>query len=286
MQESATVAYVPTFECQVTVPEVEGLDSGKITVGRHLTADCKGDNAQGFDFSKAAVKPEAKYFLKIFSVKPESSGSFKMDFTMYLAGEKNLSEYPLTDGTNEIVLNSQPVKVESVLKPTENGKPQEPFGPMFPLGISVPGSYYLYALGLLFLFVIYLIFKGRRLHYYRKLKLKLNEYQSPVDPEAQFYRAVRSAEKQGYPLPELEKAFRLYGLRSYQLPLFDLSNDRAIRYFKRNYPEHKEARVQLQKLLGEFEVLNQAPAVDEERKSQLVKKLYKFVDHYKGHPHE
>ncbi|MCC2680160.1 MAG: hypothetical protein K0R29_2736, partial [Pseudobdellovibrio sp.] len=37
---------------------------------------------------------------------------------------------------------------------------------------------------------------------------------------------------------------------------------------------------------GEFEVLNQAQTVDEERKSQLVKKLYKFVDHYKGLSHE
>ncbi|MCC2678792.1 MAG: hypothetical protein K0R29_1368, partial [Pseudobdellovibrio sp.] len=117
------------FNCQVSMPEVEGLESGKMTVGRHLIADCKGENTEGFDFSKAAVKPEAKYFLKIFSVQPESSGSFKMDFTLYLAGEKNLSEFPLTDGTNEIVLNAPPVKVESVLKPTEDGKPQEPFGP-------------------------------------------------------------------------------------------------------------------------------------------------------------
>jgi hypothetical protein len=268
------------------MPEVEGLESGKMTVGRHLIADCKGENTEGFDFSKAAVKPEAKYFLKIFSVQPESSGSFKMDFTLYLAGEKNLSEFPLTDGTNEIVLNAPPVKVESVLKPTEDGKPQEPFGPMFPISIAVPYSYYLFALGLVAVLVIYLIVKGRRLHYYRKLKAKLVEHHSPVDPEAQFYRAVRSAEKQGYPLPDLEKAFRLYSLRSYQLPLFDLSNDRVIRYFRRNYPEHKDARIQLQKLLGEFEVLNQAQTVDEERKSQLVKKLYKFVDHYKGLSHE
>lgn len=270
------------FECQVSVPETEGLESGKITVGRHLIADCKGENTEGFDFAKASVKPEAKYFLKIFSVKPETSGSFKMDFTFYLAGDKNLGEFPLTDGTNEIILNSQPLKIESVLKPSDDGKPQQPYGPMFPIGISVPGSYYLYALGLLAVLAIYLVIKGRRIHYYRKLKAKLNEYQSPVEPEAQFYRAVRSAEKQGYPLPELEKAFRLYSLRSYRLPLFDLSNQRAIRYFKRNYPEHKDARIQLQKLLGEFEVLNQTQVVDEERKAQLVKKLYKFVDHHKG----
>lgn len=275
-----------TFSCQISVPEAQGLENGKITVGRHLVADCKGENSENFDFAKATVKPEAKYFLKIFSVQPDSAGSFKMDFTYYLAGQRNLREFPLTDGVNEIILESQPLVVESVLKPTEDGKPQEPYGPVFPLKIGIPATYYLYALSLLILFVVYLVVKAKRLQYYRKLKAKLTQYHSPVDPEAQFYRAIRAAEKQGYPLPELEKAFRLYSLRSYRLPLFDLSNDRVIRYFKRNYPEHKDARVQLQKLLGEFEVLNQASAVDEERKSQLVKKLYKFVDHHKGISHE
>lgn len=271
-----------TFECQVAVPDAPGLESGKITVGRHLLLDCKGDNSENFDFSKAAFNPESKNFFKIFSVQADPNGTVKMDFTFYITGNIKLNEFPLTDGTNEVVLDTQPVKVESVLKPTEDGKPQEPFGPVFPLTIAVPTSYYFYALGVVAAFVLYLIIKGRRLNYYRKLKNKLTEYNSPVDPESQFYRAVRSAEKQGYPIEELENAFRLYSLRSYQLPLFDLTDARVIRYFRRNYPEHKEARVQLQKLLGEFEVLKQAQMVNDERKSQLVKKMYKFVDRHKG----
>jgi hypothetical protein len=275
-----------TFECQTSIPEVDGLESGKLTVGRHILASCKGETGDSFDFHKATVKADAKNFIRIFSLDSSSTDAFKMDFTLYKTGEVKLSDFVLTDGTNEIVLNSSPLKVESVLKPTQDGKPPEPFGPLLPISISTPVSYYFYAVGLVFVVVLYFVLKAKRLNYYRKLKNKLSQYNSPVDPESQFYRAIRSAEKQGYPLQDLEKAFRLYSLRAYRLPLFDLPNERAIRYFKRNYPEHKEARLHLHKILNEFESLKQAPEPDQEKKNDLIKKLYRFVDNNKGLPHE
>ena len=275
-----------TFECQTSIPEVSGLENGKMTVGRHMLLSCKGSSSESFDFSKAAFAPEAKNLIQLFSLKSQSADAFAMDVTLYTTGKINLSDYKLTDGVNEIVLNAAPITVESVLKQPEDGKPQEPFGPILPIPINIPQIYYLYLAAVVLLTALYLFLKARRLRYYRKLKNNLSQYQSPIDPESQFYRAIRTAEKEGYPLPELEKAFRLYGLRSYKLPLFELSNDRVIKYFKRNYPEFKETRIQLQKLLGEFEMLGKNPAVDSERKSELVKKMYKFVDHHKGISHE
>jgi hypothetical protein len=275
-----------TFDCQTLIPEVVGLENNKMTVGRHILAACKGDGSESFDFSKAGFKPEAKYFIHLFKAESSAADTFKIDFTLYKTGQVKLSDFVLTDGTNEIVMNASPVNIESVLKPTADGKPQEPYGPILPISFAVPLSYYLYFAGLVVLILLFFILKARRLNYYRKLKNKLNQYNSPVDPESQFYRSVRTAEKHGYPLSELEKAFKLYNLRSYRLPLFDLSNERAIRYFKRNYPEHKEARLQLQRLLGEFESLNQIPDVDNERKTELVKKLYRYVDHNRGLSHE
>src|SRR5437868_9607892 len=105
-----------TFECQTAVPEVEGLENNKMTVGRHVIASCKGDTSESFDFSKAAFKPDAKYAIHLFKVESSSPDAFNMDFTLYKTGDVKLSDFVLTDGTNEIVLNANPVKVESVLK--------------------------------------------------------------------------------------------------------------------------------------------------------------------------
>ena len=87
----------------------------------------------------------------------------------------------------------------------------------------------------------------------------------------------------GYPLEQIEKAFRLYNLRTYQLPMFDLSNDRIFKYFKRNFPQYKSTRGHLLKLLEEFEEMqkrrNTLTASD---KQELINKLYRYIETNKG----
>ena len=271
------------FDCQVAVPEVNGLEANKITVGRHLTLTCKGDSVAALDFSKISFKPDDKNLFHIFKASASGDQGFSMDFTVYFAGPVKLADHPLTDSVNEIVVNSQSFNVESVIKPPQDGKPPQAFGSILPINLAVPFTYYLILAGAILLAAILSFLKARRLAYYRKLKAKLNQYNSPADPEAQFYRSVRVAEKQGYPLEELEKAFRLYNVRSYKLPLFELNDQSAIRYFKRNYPEHKAARLQLQKLLGEFEALRKnSEKLNADDKNDFVKKLFRYVDHNKG----
>ena len=103
-----------------------------------------------------------------------------------------------------------------------------------------------------------------------------------MDPDTQFYKAVRTAEKAGYPLEELEKAFRLYNVRAYKLPLFELPDEKIFRYFRRNYPEHKNTRISLQKILGEFSELSKKGETSTEEKNELVKKVYRYVDKNRG----
>ena len=279
----AVTADVKTLNCKISIPDVKGLDAGKMTVGRHLILDCSGQSVAGFDFSKAVFKTENKNLARIFKIETQAENAFKADFTIYLAAPFKLEEFPLTDGTNELLLKADVVTVESVIKPPDDGKPPQPFGSVFPIGITIPISYYIILLAAIVLTGVFTFFKARRLAYYSNLKTKLSEHNSPIDSETQFYRSIRALEKSGYPLAEVESAFRLYNLRSYKIPLFDLNDESAIRYFKRNYPEYKNTRLQLQKFLSDFEERRKDPtSFASENRADFVKKLYRYVEKNKG----
>jgi hypothetical protein len=270
--------------CQTLIPEVQGLEADKLTVGRHLILNCKGELG-AFKAERAAFKIDETNPYKVKLFKATSSGSdLSLDLTFYTAGAHQLKDLVLSDGVNEITLNAAPVNVQSVIKSGAEGKPPEAFGPILPLSIAVPALYYFIVLLVVVVVTGLVVLRARRLSYYRKLKLKLKQYNSPVDPDTQFYKSIRQAEKLDYPLEKVESAFRLYVLRSYNLPLFDLSDERVARYFKRNYPAHKSTRASLKKLLSEFEELRKKPstALSTEDKREFVKKLYRFVDTNRG----
>lgn len=271
-----------TLNCQMQIPSVAGLDDAKVTVGRHVVLGCKGEAAE-FDVSKAMLKVNEsnKDHFHLFKVAGSADQGLQVEMTFYTAGPQPLDQLVLTDGAHELSLSGEPVKIESVLQPPSE-KPQEPFGPVFPVPISIPVSYYLALTGVIVLFGIFTFVKAKRLAYYTKLKNKLQQYSSPIAPDTQFYRAIRTAEKAQYPLEQIEKAFRLYNVRAYRLPLFDLPDEKIGRYFRRNYPECKSTRSSLQKLLSEFQELSRIQNLTFETKSDFVKKLYRYVDKNRG----
>lgn len=259
------------------------LDKEKLTVGEHLNLSCSGSNGAPFDVAKAAFKlPEAqKYILKVL----QSSGTennFTIDFTIYAPGDYKISDLILTDGTSEVQLSGPAVKVESVIQPSADGKPPVAFGSILPIGIQTPLYYYLLLTLLILVIAGYSVYRFRRNIYYKKLKEKLSKHSSPLDPDTQFYRSIRLAEKVDYPLEQVEEAFRLYNLRAYQLPMFDLTNDRISRYFRRNFPQHKMTRQNLNKILSEFEELQKQRELSVADKNEFVKKLHRYVSTHKG----
>ncbi len=272
-------------ECRISVPAVKGLADDQITVGRHLNLNCKSLAATNFNFSKAQFKISEKnpYDFKIFGISQKAEGDFVVDFTLYSAGEHQLSQYVLTDGANEVSINAPAVTVASVLPAQQDGKPPQAFGPLFPIAIAVPLYYYILLLAFIVVAVSLAALRIKRLAYYKKLKIKLKDYSSPSDPDTQFYKTIRQAEKSDYPFAQVEQAFRLYNLRTYQIPMFDLSNEKALKYFKYNDPKSKNIRLNLQKILDEFETLQKSyDSLSAEAKQEFVKKLYRYVDKNKG----
>ncbi|MEQ1722218.1 MAG: hypothetical protein ABL930_03520 [Pseudobdellovibrio sp.] len=274
-------------DCQLEIPPVKGLSDTPINVGRHINLNCASTDIEpNFSFKDAHFKTDESTVnnLKVFSVKPSDGGKFSIDFTFYTVGKHQINQMILTDGVNEINLSAlSEVNVETVIKPDAEGKPPEPFGAILPITISTPAYYFIILLAVVISAIIFFIFRFKRIAYYRNLKSKLKMYASPVEPDMQFYKSIRLSEKINYPIDKLEAAFKLYNLRAYQIPIFDLPNDRAMKYFKRNYPQYKNTRLVLHKLLGEFEELHKkSKNLTLEEKREFVKKLYRYVESHKG----
>lgn len=273
------------LNCQTEIVETPGLEAGQMTVGRHLNVSCSGDSLSGFNFANAKLQTQEGPTLvyRLFKAEPAGAG-VKLDMTVYKAGDVNISELILTDGANQFQLTANAIKVTSVLKPAEQGqKPQEPFGPIFPVAIPIP-IIYLVSIGLaVVLFLVAILLVIRQATNMRRLREGLRRYDSPTAPDTQFYRSVRQSEKNSYDLNELEKAFMLYNVRAYKVPLFELSPRQALRYFKKQHPQHKKARIALDRFLVEFNELNKrGDQVSEEAKHELVKKMYRYVETHRG----
>lgn len=252
----------------------------KITVGETVLLTCSGNINSSFSLERASFKQTEsdKYSIKLLKVISVNENETHLDVTYYVPGEHKITNLILTDGVGEINLNGTSVFVESVIKQAPDGKPPESFGPILPIKILVPMHYYLFMVFIFLLIGIYTIFKIRRISYYKKLKNKLTQFNSPVTPEAQFYKSIRHAEKENFPIDQVEKAFRLYNLRTYQLPMFDLPNHLIIKYFKYNRPQGTKTRMSLAKLLDEFEELKKRNNLTFTEKNELIKKLYRYVE--------
>ena len=269
-------------ECQFNIPEVPGLESGKITVGRHIVADCRGEIPQDFDFANAKMSGENNVIVKTFVVRKSAEDALQFDFTIYKADKFQISEYSLQDGKNTLTLAGSPLQVESVVK-AAGGEPPKPFGSIFPIPIGIPLSYFA-AVGLVVLGVALAIFLGiRTRNYERRLRIKFMQYDSPIDPQTQFYKAIRAAEKLSYPFENLEEAIRTYAIRAYRLPLFEIDTAAALRHFKKRFPSQRSARADMERIFGELEELKKnKEQLQPSDRQELVRKLYRFVDHNPG----
>lgn len=268
--------------CRLDIPAVPGLEGSEITVGRHLLFSCEGSWDRSFDFANAQIKLEEnnKYVIKVLKAEARNANSFDVDLTVYAAGDIKFPEMILTDGTREISLGQQQLSIKSVLQPQQQGQEQQkPFGFLFPLRLEWPALYFILAASAVILFLVGLIYQLRRAARFARLIADLKQYDSSVSADLQFYKSLRTAEKQNYPLDELEKSFRLYVLRVLEVPMFVLNQRQIIKFLRKRKPFLKTERQQVNVLLSEFEeIKTNKKELSSSEKLELVHKLYRFVD--------
>lgn len=265
------------IKCALIIPEAPGLTSQQLTVGRHFVFQCEGEVPADFNLSQAQlVTAEAnKYEFKLMRTTGAKNG-FSLDCVSYMAGDIKTNQLQLTDGQSQIAVTIQPIKVDSVLETnTTAEKPQEPFG--FTMSrMDWPLGYTVFFILVFCAIMALIILRIKSRHRIRRLMKEMKDYNSAMAADSQFYKNIRVFEKQNYPIDQVEKQFRIYVIRKYQVPLFGLGLNEGMRFIKKRWPTLVNERRELKNILMDLKKMSQKPNPEETKK--YLKKLYKFVD--------
>ncbi len=273
------------LRCETDIPNVNGLKDQQITVGRHVHLQCTGEIPSEFKMGTADVKLDenSKITVKVIKAGTKNGHDLDVDLVFYTAGDFKFDRFILSDGKNEIQLGLHKFKIESVIEKPKDGKPPEPFGPVLPITLSWPVLYTWIILAFFLALCVSIFWYVKKQIDYKRLVSGLKDYDSSLAADLQFYRSIRLAESKNYPITDLDKALRLYVLRIYRVPMFNLKDNAALSFFKKQNPWLKKERLEVKKLLGELQSLekklNGPSAKDiEQLKKNIIKKIYQFID--------
>lgn len=276
------------LRCDRQILDVSGLKDQELTVGRHLLLSCQGEVDPGFNIKESQFKLDEKSLntIHVFKADFKSASVIEVDMTFYSSGELKFSDLILVDGKNELHLGPQNFKIESVLEKKADGKPQEPYGAILPASITWPVLYTFIVIGLFLMILGGLAAVINRRIKYRNLISKLKNYDSITNPDLQFYKSIRASEANEYPMDQVEKSFRLYLLRRFRVPAFDLKDAALLSFFKNSHPWLKKERQEIKKILSDIQLISAAGPKDTVNangragdKKLVIQKMYRFVDH-------
>lgn len=270
------------MNCQLNIPEITGLTSQQITVGRHFILNCDGLYNSEIELGKLKLisDQDTKYDIQLNKITPTKAG-FGLDCVSYKVGELKNKSFILSDGKNQITVNLQNLKIDSVLDPQKmaSEKPQEPYGFIvakldWPLAYTVIIGLFICAV--IAINVTWVLRKRKMILLIKSLK----EYDSVNSPESQFYKNMRLLEKENYSVISLYKYFNIYIMRKLQIPVLGLTLNHSIQVMKKKWPTLVTERRDLKNIFNDLEKLNQnAKNISQEDIKKYLNKIYHFVDH-------
>ncbi len=290
------------FNCRLDLPEVSGLATAEWTVGREAFLSCTGpwpefaaDARLRFELSA-----EQSQALKILSTEKLSSETLKFKITSYRVGNWDLQDLMLTDGQNKINLGQLKYEVKSVLDPLEPR--QEPYGSLGPLSIGIPLSWWIVAGGSLAIVCVLMGVHFRKRFQRKRLIESLRRHDSALSPISEFHQTLRRLRRDSRvfysqefdpsePLllvEELEKTFRLFFLRRFQLPAYTWSDRALIKALSREHRQvDAKTLLDLKKILREFaaaKIAQKVEARDVIQLSEQSRRLAESLDKAGGAP--
>ncbi len=210
------------LNCHIQPPEKP------LTVGALFDVICDGD-LTGFktDGMALALAQKDKYVFFVKDVQVKSTSEVIFRVTSYVAGDHEIKGLELTSGGEKYALVGIKYHVDSVIDP-QNQKP-EPYGPFGPLSLTLPLWFWAsFAGSVLFAFIVAGLVVWRRVKR-RRLFSKIKEFETAQNPFVQLSRELRAwhrkvstsdTEKLDEALSDLEKLFRAYLTRKFQIPAF------------------------------------------------------------------
>jgi len=268
-------------KCTTTIPEVSDLKSQELTVGRHFFLSCEGSWDKSFDFTKAQFLSDdnTKYVFKLFKAEARSTESFEVDMTLYAAGQVQFPDMIISDGTVQISLGQQNFTIASVLpKPDpKNPEPPKPFGYAIS-NLHWPMAYTLIFAALILAVLVQAIMLAARSQRWKRLAEVVLAYDSVQAADNQFYKTIREIEKKDYPIVEIEKVAKVYILRRFKVPIFNLELKETISFIKKRHPQLKELRRQVYNIVKDIELLAKDANVTTEQKTKFISRFYEFIN--------
>ncbi|MES2800864.1 MAG: hypothetical protein V4654_00100 [Bdellovibrionota bacterium] len=269
-------------KCAINIPDVPDLKTQELTVGRHFYLSCDGTWDKSFDFTKAQflTDDKTKFVFKLFKAEARSTESFEVDMTLYSAGKVQLSDMIITDGTLQISMGPQTFEVISVLPPPDPKKPEDqpkPFGYAIS-SLHWPMAYTLIFASLVLAVIIQAIMLAARSQRWKALTEVMKAFDSVQAADNQFYKTIRETEKKNYPIVEIEKAAKVYILRRFSVPIFNLNLKETISFIKKRHPQLKELRRQVYNIVKDIEILSKDPNLTLEQKTKFISRFYEFIN--------
>lgn len=268
---------IPVWNCEFFALKDEPT-LGALTVGAKFGWKCHGDIAVQWEPSPprlAYAKPEDAYTLTILKVIRQDPNDAQYEVTAYKAGDHK-PEYirvlqnqgsPTEKGFEA---TAPKWDIKSVLDPKQ---PPQAFGPFGPWQLSLP-IWFIVAIVLVLTAVILMIVRRTRKYSQRRRMLEeLKLHKTALLPLHQFYRDARYIRRRlnGVKDPselkaitsDLDREFRLYVLRQFQIPALDWSNRAILEDLRKHHRKtYRAAGDSLKKTLRELEKLKARPEMD------------------------
>jgi hypothetical protein len=271
---------VPVWNCSFAPGAQDGVALNALTVGAKFDLKCHGEIAvawrAGEPVRVAFAKDEQAYTLQVLQTKTLDPQDAEFVVTGYKPGKQAPEYVRLVQkggaaGSGEIgfEFDKPQWEIRSVLKPNQ---PPSPYGPYGPFALRPPLWIFVTA-GLLLALLIVVVYRWvRRTSQRRRMLESLKRHRTALSPLHQFYRDARglrrrlhgakTAEELKTITEDLDREFRLYVLRQFEIPTLDWSDNEILADLRRRHKKvFERARDPLKRTLRELVRLKSGPQV-------------------------
>lgn len=271
---------VAVWNCEFFPLKSEGavaLDA--LTVGARFGWKCHGDIGVPWDPQRplelAFKEKDQQYTLAILKTLRLDPTDVQFEVTAYKPGDHKPEYVRVLQGQGTVgEVGFEALKpawtVQSVIDPKQ---PPQPYGPFGPWSMTIP-LWFTLAVALVIVAVAYSIFRRVRKYTQRRRMLEeLARHRTALLPLHQFFRDARQLRRRLHTAKDiaelkaigddLDREFRLYVLRQFQVPALDWSNQDILKDLRRRHRKtFAVASDSLKRTLRELMKLKARAAID------------------------
>jgi uncharacterized membrane-anchored protein YhcB (DUF1043 family) len=244
------------------LPENPALDA--LTVGSPFALHCHGDIpvewTPGNSPKPTFPQKEQEYSLSVLQTTRLDAQDVSFVVTGYKAGKQEPDYIRFLQGEKGFEVVKPKWEIQSVVKKDEKPQPYPSFGPW---SILLP-MWFLVSVVLVVGLIAYLVMRALRRRAQRQRMLEdLKRHRTALSPLHQFYRDARLLRRQLHNAKsvedlkkiseQLDREFRLYVLREFEIPTLDWTNGEILGDLKKRHRRvYRKASEPLQKTLREL----------------------------------